>query len=73
MQVIDKDLFMAIKEKYGENLHTFISQKITVVAGGVTLRNFGVTDFDLLNEMRRQVDVVVNSAAVTKFEERYVC
>ncbi|KVI04245.1 Fatty acyl-CoA reductase [Cynara cardunculus var. scolymus] len=70
-EVINKDLFRVIKEKYGKNMHTFISQKIKVVAGDVSLENFGVMDFDLLNEMRRQVDVIVNSAATTKFDERY--
>ncbi|KVH90712.1 Fatty acyl-CoA reductase [Cynara cardunculus var. scolymus] len=42
-----------------------------MVVGDVSLENFGVTDFDQLNKMRRQVDVVVNSAATTKFDERY--
>ncbi|KAJ9554764.1 hypothetical protein OSB04_009378 [Centaurea solstitialis] len=70
-EVIDKELFRVIKEIYGKNLHTFISEKITVVAGDVSMENFGVTDFDLLNEMRRQVDVLINSAANTKFDERY--
>ncbi|KAJ9540750.1 hypothetical protein OSB04_027256 [Centaurea solstitialis] len=70
-EVIDKDLFRVIKEKYGEKLYSFISEKITVVVGDVSLENFGVTDIILLNEMRKQVDVIVNCAANTKFDERF--
>lgn len=41
------------------------------VAGDIRLQNFGVTNISLLNEMRGQVNVVVSSAATTKFDERY--
>ncbi|KAI3695083.1 hypothetical protein L1987_78071 [Smallanthus sonchifolius] len=70
-EVIEKDLFKVIKQKHGTNIHTFISEKVTPVAGDISLENLGVTDIDLLNEMRRQVEVVVSSAATTKFDERY--
>ncbi|KAK9070707.1 hypothetical protein SSX86_011109 [Deinandra increscens subsp. villosa] len=70
-EVIGKDLFKVIKQKHDTNIYTFISEKVTPVAGDVGLENLGVTNMDLLNEMRRQVDVVVSSAAATKFDERY--
>ncbi|KAI3786726.1 hypothetical protein L1987_40628 [Smallanthus sonchifolius] len=37
----------------------------------MSLENLGVTNIDLLNEMRRQMDIIVSSAAATKFDERY--
>lgn len=52
-------------------MNTFISEKVIPVAGDIGLENFGVTNLDLLNEMRRTVDVVVCSAASTIFDERY--
>lgn len=52
-------------------MNTFISEKVIPVAGDIGLENFGVTNFDLLNEMRRTVDVVVCSTASTMFDERY--
>ncbi|GKG06220.1 alcohol-forming fatty acyl-CoA reductase, partial [Tanacetum coccineum] len=52
-------------------MNTFVSEKVTPVAGGIHLENFGVSDLDLLKEMWGQVDVIVNSAAATKFDERY--
>ncbi|XP_076952091.1 alcohol-forming fatty acyl-CoA reductase-like [Bidens hawaiensis] len=70
-EVIGKDLFRVITQKHGTNIHIFISEKITPVAGDIGLEDFGVTNMELLNEIRSQVDIVVNSAATTNFDERY--
>ncbi|XP_076908169.1 putative fatty acyl-CoA reductase 4 [Bidens hawaiensis] len=70
-EVIGKDLFRVIKRKHGTHFHALISEKVIPVAGDMAMENLGVTDMELLNEMRRQVDIVVNSAANTNFDERY--
>ncbi|XP_023756866.1 fatty acyl-CoA reductase 3 isoform X2 [Lactuca sativa] len=70
-EVLDNDLFMNIKEVHKTNFQRFISEKVMPVAGDIRLQNFGVTNISLLNEMRGQVNVVVSSAATTKFDERY--
>lgn len=70
-EMVAKDLFRVLKEKWGTNLQTLISQKVTPVAGDITCENLGVKDTDLLEEMWREVDVVVNLAATTNFDERY--
>lgn len=70
-EIMAKELFKVVREKYGQNLNSVISQRITVVAGDITCENLGVKDPDLLEEMWRQVDVVVNLAATTNFDERY--
>ncbi|KAK4492259.1 hypothetical protein RD792_003062 [Penstemon davidsonii] len=60
-----------LKEKCGGNLNSIVSEKVTIVPGDITLQNLGVKDSDLLEEMWKQVDVVVNLAATTNFDERY--
>ncbi|KAL0390006.1 UNVERIFIED_CONTAM: Alcohol-forming fatty acyl-CoA reductase [Sesamum calycinum] len=70
-EVIAKDLFRVLKEKHGENLSCLLSEKVRVVAGDITSENLGVKDPDLLQEMWKQIDVVVNLAATTNFDERY--
>ncbi|PWA56797.1 alcohol-forming fatty acyl-CoA reductase [Artemisia annua] len=70
-EIIGKDLFRAIKENHGANMNIFISEKVTPVAGDIDLENFGVLNSDLFKEMWEQVDVIVNSAAATNFDERY--
>ncbi|KAA8550177.1 hypothetical protein F0562_001861 [Nyssa sinensis] len=70
-EVIAKDLFRVLKEKMGANLNSLISVKVTPVAGDITCENLGVKDSNLVEEMWKEVDVVVNLAATTNFDERY--
>ncbi|KAL3850313.1 hypothetical protein ACJIZ3_012195 [Penstemon smallii] len=70
-EILDKELFRVLKEKCGGNLNSIISEKVTIVPGDITLENLGVKDSCLLEEMWKQVDVVVNLAATTNFDERY--
>ncbi|KAL8479873.1 hypothetical protein ACS0TY_026715 [Phlomoides rotata] len=70
-EVITKDLFRVLKEKHGGNITSLISEKVRVVAGDITFENLGVKDTVLLQEMFKHVDVVINLAANTNFDERY--
>ncbi|CAI9105580.1 OLC1v1004528C1 [Oldenlandia corymbosa var. corymbosa] len=70
-EIISKNLFRVLKEECGPNFNTLIAQKVTVVPGDITCVNLGVEDLDLLEEMWKEVDVVVNVAATTNFDERY--
>lgn len=70
-QVISKDLFGVLKDQRGANFTSFISDKITIVPGDVTCENLGINDLNLSHEIFTEVDVVINLAATTKFDERY--
>lgn len=70
-EAVAKDLFKTLKEKYGTNLQSFLSEKVTPVAGDITYENLGIKDSNLIQEMWKNVDVVVNVAATTNFDERY--
>ncbi|KAK6138178.1 hypothetical protein DH2020_028062 [Rehmannia glutinosa] len=70
-EVMSKALFRVLKEKHGANLNSFVSEKVRVIPGDITFENLGVKDAGLLEEMWKQVDVVVNLAANTNFDERY--
>ncbi|KAF5770101.1 putative alcohol-forming fatty acyl-CoA reductase [Helianthus annuus] len=70
-EAVAKDLFNILKEKHGANLQSFLSEKVTPVAGDITYENLGVKDSGLIEEMWGNIDVVVNVAATTNFDERY--
>ncbi|KAK1435080.1 hypothetical protein QVD17_00840 [Tagetes erecta] len=70
-EAVSKDLFKLLKEKHGTNLQTFLCEKVTLVAGDITCEDLGVQDSSLKAEMWRDIDVVVNAAATTNFDERY--
>ncbi|TXG48168.1 hypothetical protein EZV62_027462 [Acer yangbiense] len=70
-EVVEIELFKMLRDKWGGNLHSFISEKVTAVAGDISCDNLGVNDSNLREEMFREIDVVLNFAATTKFDERY--
>ncbi|XP_071701092.1 fatty acyl-CoA reductase 3-like [Rutidosis leptorrhynchoides] len=70
-EAVAKDLFKLLKEIHGTNLQTYLSKKVTMVAGDITFEDLGVQEASLKEEMWRDIDVVVNIAATTNFNERY--
>ncbi|XP_022153045.1 fatty acyl-CoA reductase 3-like isoform X2 [Momordica charantia] len=70
-EVVGKDLFTRLKDKWRGDLNTLISEKVRLVAGDISLPNMGLKDSNLLEEMKNQVEIIVNLAATTKFYERY--
>ncbi|KMT03618.1 hypothetical protein BVRB_8g190320 [Beta vulgaris subsp. vulgaris] len=69
-EVLGKELFNVLREKMGPNFERLISDKITPVAGDTSYENFGLTAGQL-TEMNEDIDIVINVAATTKFDERY--
>lgn len=72
MQIIGKDLFRLLKENLGANFIPLILEKCTLVPGDISLEDLGVEDSILKEEIYNQTDVIVNLAATTNFDERYV-
>ncbi|KAL5765528.1 hypothetical protein ACOSP7_016145 [Xanthoceras sorbifolium] len=72
-EVEDKELFRVLKDKWGgtHNLRSFISEKMIAVPGEVSYENLGVTNFNLVEEMMTNIDIILNFAATTNFNERY--
>ncbi|OWM68992.1 fatty acyl-CoA reductase 3-like [Punica granatum] len=70
-EVIGKDLFRVLKEMWGENFSSLISEKVAVVAGDISVDYLGVKGSDLREQMWGQIDAIINLAATTKFDERY--
>ena len=70
-QVIGKDLFKVLKKMWGGEFDTLISEKVCVVPGDVLLTQMGWIHSNLVEEMKNQVEIIVNLAATTKFDERY--
>ncbi|XP_026387272.1 fatty acyl-CoA reductase 3-like isoform X2 [Papaver somniferum] len=71
-EVLGKEVFSVLRTKYGVGFNSFISAKVTAVAGDIALKNFGLTDdSNLLKKLLKEVDVVAHFAATAKFDERY--
>ncbi|KAJ0261335.1 putative fatty acyl-CoA reductase 7 [Hirschfeldia incana] len=71
-EVFEKDLFRVLRKNVGdESLNALVSEKVVPVPGDISLNNMGVSDSNLLQDMLQEIDIIVNSAATTRFDERY--
>ncbi|XP_008801227.1 probable fatty acyl-CoA reductase 4 [Phoenix dactylifera] len=70
-EVIGKELFKILKESHGNGFHSFIAEKLFPIAGDIIHENLGIRDSDLIEELWKKIDIVVNVAATTNFDERY--
>lgn len=59
-----------LREKWGAGMNSIVSEKLTVVPGDISHEDLGLKDSNLREEMLRQIDVIVNLAATTNFDER---
>jgi fatty acyl-CoA reductase len=67
---LKKELFRIVREKWGANLDSFISDKVMAVLGDVSYENLGIKDSKLRNDMWKEIDIILNSTATTTFDER---
>ena len=70
VQILGKELFRLLREKLGANFESFVSEKLTVVAGDISCEDLALKDSTLKEDICGQTDVIVNLAATTDFDER---
>ena len=69
--MVDTELFKCLQEIHGEDYHTFVASKLVPVVGNV--REFGVgIAKEIASEIAEEVDIIVNMAANTTFDDRFV-
>uniref|UniRef100_A0A7N0TSH9 Fatty acyl-CoA reductase n=1 Tax=Kalanchoe fedtschenkoi TaxID=63787 RepID=A0A7N0TSH9_KALFE len=69
-EVIGKDLFRVLRNEWGENFESFISQKLIPIVGDVSNPDLGL-DANVRKMICQEADFIVNIAAITDFDERY--
>ncbi|KAI5388817.1 hypothetical protein KIW84_074469 [Lathyrus oleraceus] len=70
-EVFEIDLFRVLRAELSEDFNSFISKKVVAIAGDVAIENLGIKDEKLKNEILEEIDVLVHSAASTKFDDRF--
>ncbi|HSR69068.1 MAG TPA: AMP-binding protein [Acidobacteriota bacterium] len=71
-QRIQKELFQSsafdrLYSRHGDGIEEFLKDKLEAVAGDISEDDLGI-EADLLERLRGEVDVVINSAAVVSFD-----
>ncbi|EFJ37876.1 hypothetical protein SELMODRAFT_270198 [Selaginella moellendorffii] len=68
--ILESRLFELIREEYGADYRQFMLEKLVAIPGSVEKNDLGL-EKHTKEQLLSQLDVVVNSAATTKFFERY--
>lgn len=69
-EVISSDIFKCLQQKYGKSYQRFMLSKLVPVVGNVCESDLGL-EGDIADLIAKEVEVIVNSAANTTFDERY--
>ncbi|KAF7146275.1 hypothetical protein RHSIM_Rhsim04G0090500 [Rhododendron simsii] len=69
-EIINTELFCCLQQTYGNAYEAFMLSKLVPVLGNVCESNLGLEETSL-DEIAKDVDIIVNSAANTTFDERY--
>lgn len=69
LQVLDAELFNTLRETHGASYLSFMLTKLIPVTGNICDSNIGL-QADSAEEIANEVDVIINSAANTTFNER---
>ena len=71
VQVVDTELFKCLQEIHGKDYQSFVTSKLIPVVGNVRESCVGIAT-ELAKEITEEVDTIVNMAANTTFDERFV-
>ena len=63
-------MFRVLRQKWGTDFDSFISEKVVALPGDVTIENLGVSEPRLMEELCSEIQIIFNSAATTNFDER---
>ncbi|XP_031128582.1 fatty acyl-CoA reductase 2 [Ipomoea triloba] len=69
-EIISAELFKFLKQTYGKSYLVFMLSKLVPVVGNVCESGLGIDDHTA-EVIAKEVDIIVNSAANTTFDERY--
>ncbi|MCD7467952.1 hypothetical protein HAX54_005669 [Datura stramonium] len=71
-EILQAELFNVLREKIGaNNLNSLVEEKVFPVGGDVTFEDFGIENLEMKDEMFKEIDIIIHSAATTRFDERY--
>ncbi|XP_044500194.1 fatty acyl-CoA reductase 2, chloroplastic-like [Mangifera indica] len=69
-EIIDSNLFDLVRYMHGKSYQDFMLSKVVPIPGNIGESNLGMNP-DLMMEIAKEVDVIINSAANTTFDERF--
>lgn len=71
LQLTGGEIFGMLRQKHRHGFDDFIQEKICPLPGDIVYENLGLGNAQL-EELSKDIDIIVNGAATTNFFERYV-
>ncbi|KAM3324966.1 fatty acyl-CoA reductase 2, chloroplastic [Capsicum chacoense] len=69
-EIMESELFKYLEEMHGESYKLFIKNKLVPIVGNIYEPNLGM-DIIISQKIAQEIDLIVDSAAITTFDERY--
>ncbi|CAN7056994.1 unnamed protein product [Brassica rapa subsp. trilocularis] len=69
-EIISSDLFKLLKHMHGSSYEAFMKNKLIPVIGDIGEENLGI-DSETADKISDEIDVIINSAGRTTFDDRY--
>ncbi|KAH7512802.1 hypothetical protein FEM48_Zijuj12G0128700 [Ziziphus jujuba var. spinosa] len=69
-EIIGKELFRVLRERWDTDFESFVSEKMAAVSGDISFENLGL-DANDEEKLWKEIDIIINSAATTRFDGRY--
>ncbi|KAG5584056.1 hypothetical protein H5410_044490, partial [Solanum commersonii] len=69
-EIMESELFKCLEEMHGETYKLFIQNKLIPIVGNIYEPNLGM-DIITSDKIAQEIDLIVDSAAITTFDERY--
>ncbi|XP_049408545.1 fatty acyl-CoA reductase 2, chloroplastic-like [Solanum stenotomum] len=70
IEIMESELFKCLEEMHGESYKSFIENKLIPIVGNIYEPNLGM-DIITSDKIAQEIDLIVDSAAITTFDERY--
>ncbi|KAK4730750.1 hypothetical protein R3W88_023738 [Solanum pinnatisectum] len=70
IEIMESELFKYLEEMHGEYYKSFILDKLIPIVGNIYEPNLGM-DIIISDKIAQEIDLIVDSAAITTFDERY--
>ncbi|KAG5577978.1 hypothetical protein H5410_058112 [Solanum commersonii] len=72
-EIMQAELFNVLREKIGaNNLNSLVEEKVFPIAGDISIEDFGIENPEMKDDMLKEIDIIIHSAATTRFDERYI-
>uniref|UniRef100_A0A0A9A7A2 Fatty acyl-CoA reductase n=1 Tax=Arundo donax TaxID=35708 RepID=A0A0A9A7A2_ARUDO len=70
-EIMQLPIFQSLREKYQTHFSSWFWAKVFPGAGDVSLKDLGIRNVELVQDIAKETDIIIHMAATVNFRERY--